>query len=214
MGRLTVLLSATLLLASCNGIFGGLYDTPEAAKEVRYGFVQEDDDHCGGTIYLDIRAYDRWTYVDLHHQYVDTANIVRQQPAPQEWDFALHRYDAKTHGAVVAETPLDDIGLLVASALPDGLAFVADADSQVAVDMSQMMDGIVGYEPSDVNPALSRWMAVDMSSMPPTYTPSNRVYLVRMADGSMAALQFTGYTDEAATKGFATIRYRYPLQVE
>lgn len=211
MRRLTVLLLAALTFASCDGIFGGLYDTPEAAKEDRYGFVQEDDDHRGGTIYLDVRAYERWVYVDLHQQCVDTANIVQQQPAPQEWDFALHRYDAKTHGATVAETPVGDIDMLIPSVLPEGLVFMADADSQVAVDMSQMMDGIVGYAPSDVNPVLSRWMHVDMSSMPPTYTPSNRVYLVRLADGSMAALQFTGYTDAMSNKGYATIRYRYPL---
>ncbi len=200
---LTALLGLAVLTASCDGLFGGLYDEPAAGAA--YGFIQTDPDGLGGTLRIDATSYTRWNYIDLLHQRIDTASITLGQDAPPEWDFALHRYDVKTHGGAAAETPFDQVG--VASAL-EGLHFVSDADSQVVIDMSTMMEGYLGYASSEVNPVLSTWLHVDQSTMPPIYTLSNKVYLLRMADGSLAALQFTGYMDDAMRKGIVTLRYR------
>lgn len=204
-----LLLPALLALTACDGLFGGLYDEP--AKGTPTGFVERDADRLGGTIYIDARSYTRWTYLDLHTLTLDTASITLGQDEPHAWDIALHRYDVKTHDGAATVLPAEFVGEL--STLPDtaGLAFTADADSQVVVDMSTMMEGYLGYAPSRVNPVLSRWLDVNTAEMPPIYTLSRSVYLVRLADGSCVALQFTGYTNEAAVKGFVTIRYRYPL---
>jgi len=93
----------------------------------------------------------------------------------------------------------------------DRLAFTADVDSQVVVDMSTMMDGYLGYSPAHVNPVLSRWLDVNTSTMPPVYTLSRKVYIVQMEDGTLAALFFSDYVNEKAAKGYITIQYRYPL---
>jgi hypothetical protein len=197
-----ILLPALLALVSCDGLFGGLYDEP--AKNP-FGFVQRDDDNCGGTLCIDATSHTRWTYIDLHHHHIDTANITLGQEAPLEWDFAIHHYDVKTNNGSAAESPFDNVGMAIEL---NGLDFVADADSQVVIDMSTMMDGYLGYTPSMVNPVLSHWLDVDLSTMPPIYTLSNKVYLLRLNDGTLVALQFTSYMDESFVKGIVTLRYR------
>lgn len=197
-----ILLPALLALVSCNGLFGGLYDEPAKSP---FGFVQCDDDRRGGILCIDATSYTRWTYIDLHHRHIDMANITLGQEAPIEWDFAIHHYDVKTHEGTAAETPFDNVGM--AKELY-GLEFVADVDSQVVIDMSTMMEGYLGYTPSKVNPILSRWLDVDISTMPPIYTPSNKVYLLRLSDGTLVALQFTSYMDDSFVKGIVTLQYR------
>ena len=54
-------------------------------------------------------------------------------------------------------------------------------------------------------------MDVNTSTMPPVYTMSGRPYILRLADGSRAALHFTGFTDASGAKGYITIRYIYPF---
>lgn len=190
------------MLVSCDGIFGGLYDEP--AKN-SFGFIQRDDDGHGGTIRLDATSYTRWSYIDLHHQHIDTANITLGQDAPFEWDFAIHHYDVKTHDGTATESPFDNVGMAIEL---EELNFVADVDSQVVIDMSTMMEGYLGYTPSPVNPVLSHWLDVDLSTMPPIYALSNKVYLLRLGDGTLVALQFTSFMDESFAKGIVTLHYR------
>ena len=92
---LVILLVA--LLTGCNGLFADLYDDPPQTADGGLGF------HDDGTVVLDCRRYDQWVYVDLRRHTVDTHSV--SSPEPIEWDFALHHYDTKTHGATVCETP-------------------------------------------------------------------------------------------------------------
>ena len=200
--QLQLLLPALLALVSCNGVFGGLYDEPTGAS---LGFVQRDADGLGGTICIDATSYTRWIYVDLQHRYLDTANITQGQPAPDEWDFAIHHYDVKTNNGSAAESPFDNVGMAMDI---DGLDFIADVDSQIVIDISTMMEGYVGYTSSMVNPVISHWLDLDLSTMPPIYTLSNKVYLLRLVDGTLVALQFTAYRDDSLLKGIITLRYR------
>jgi hypothetical protein len=47
--------------------------------------------------------------------------------------------------------------------------------------------------------------------MPPSYTLSNKIYILKLADGSKAALKLENYMNDAAVKGYMTIRYMYPV---
>ena len=71
--------------------------------------------------------------------------------------------------------------------------FEADTAGRVVVDMSTMMDGYLGYHDSNINKVLSRWLNVDTSTMPPIYTMSGKVYVLRLADGTCAALLFSDF---------------------
>ncbi len=150
-------------------------------------------------------------YSLLEEKPVDT------QAEPAEWDLAIHHFDVRTNGGAALRTdyasvddvpePLDAVGA--------GEDFVPDTWTrhQCIVDLSSMFDRNIWFQSSMVNPVLTEWVRMDFSTPPPKYEASRRVYLLRMADGSMAALQLKSYMSEAGTKGFLTIDVRYPLQV-
>ena len=79
--------------------------------------------------------------------------------------------------------------------------------------MSGMMDGNIVYMESYYNEELSKWLNVDKSNMPPTYTLSNKVYMVKLKDGTYAAVRLTNYMNASGVKGFMTIDYIYPCEL-
>ena len=197
-------------MTSCNGIFSSLYDDVKTAV-IPFGFKEINEDDSTGTVYIDTRDYEQWTYINLKDKIVDTVNMLTGEPEPEKWDFAVHRYDVKTNGGSALETDFRSFAELIsASDYEDGV-FVADTMSKVIVDVSGMMDGILLYHDSNVNKELSRWLNVDLSTMPPIYTMSEKVYVLRLADGSYAGLLFTGFMNESCVKGYITIRFKYPL---
>lgn len=201
---------ALLSLPACNGIFEGIYDAPAPGTE--YGFVEVDERTHRGRIYVDASSYTEWHYVDLHGRSVERVAVGAEAPA--KWDFALHRYDTKTCGGAVAECATGDFGALPAPGSLPSEAFVADewTTDRIAIDMSQMMDGMIVYAEDGYNPCLSRWLDVDKSTMPPVYTLSGRIYMLRLADGTYAALRLANFMNDAAEKGFMTIDYLYPVE--
>ena len=209
MKKVFCLFALAFAIASCNGIFSGLYDEVETTAP--FGFKLVNEAEGSGTIYLDVRDYEKWTYINLRERTIDSANMVKDEPEPQHWDFALHRYDVKTNGGAARETEFLTMDALMAHGHYDEGTFTADTAGRVVVDMSTMMDGYLGYHDSNINKVLSRWLNVDTSTMPPIYTLSGKVYVLRLADGTFAALLFTDFMDEASVKGFATIKYIYPL---
>jgi len=200
---------AILMLSSCNGIFSGIYDKPINAADP-FGFVETNVDGTG-TIFIDTRDYKHWVYIDLKNKRVETHNMTESLLEPALWDFAVHRYDVKTNGAEAAETNYTDLKQVLNQGVPENTVFVSDTASQVAIDMSGMMEGNIVYQSSNVNKVLSKWLNVDTSTMPPIYTMSRKVYLLRLADGTQAALFFSDFIDDSGVKGFITIKYVYPL---
>jgi hypothetical protein len=73
-----------------------------------------------------------------------------------------------------------------------------------------MFDYNIWYQASPVNLVLSDWVRMDFSTPPPKYEASRRVYLLRMQDGTVAALHMKSYMSEAGTKGILTIDVKYP----
>ncbi len=202
---------AMLSLSACNGIFEDIYDEPMPEENNVYGFIYTDDKRDTGRIYIDASEYTEWHYIDLQGKKVTTTSIDGRAPA--KWDFAIHRYDAKTNGGKVLESAVNDFNSLPdMEELSNGL-FVSDewTTEQIRVDMSQMMDGIILYAEDYYNPCLSRWLNVNTSTMPPIYTLSGKVYILMLSDGTYAALRLTDFMNDAAVKGFMTIDYLYPV---
>lgn len=226
--RLALGAAALWLLPACDGLFGGLYDNDRAPQPDAggdgYGFVTVSDGHEAGRLYLDATSYTAWTYIDLHARRVAAVEVTDSTMAadgslrgePAEWDFALHHYDVRTHGGAAMETPYASLAELAAQpSLPAGPWREDEwTTDRVIIDLSGMLDSVIVYQPTFVNTELSRWLDLDLSTMPPIYTASGRVYLLRMADGSVAALRFAGYTNAKGIKGYLTIDYLYPLTLE
>ena len=201
-----------LALPACNGIFEGIYDRPSSETDAEYGFILVDEGARTGRIYIDATDYTEWHYVDLHGKQVTTVTVGGE--APETWDFAVHRYDAKTNEGAVWESSASDFTALPApESVPEEQWTVDEwTTDRITVDMSQMMDGIIRYAEDYWNPCLSRWLDVDTSTMPPIYTLSGRVYLLRLADGTVAALRLVNFLNDAAVKGYMTIDYLYPAE--
>lgn len=205
---------ATLLLSltACNGIFEGIYDSPSSENGAEYGFIIVDEETRTGRIYIDATNYTEWYYVDLHGKQVTTTQV--GDAAPETWDFAVHRYDTKTNGGTVWESQAGAFDALPALESVSEEQWVADewTTDRITVDMSQMMDGIILYAEDYWNPSLSRWLDVDTSTMPPVYTLSGKIYLLRLEDGTFAALRLANFMNDAAVKGYMTIDYLYPVE--
>lgn len=201
--------AASLLLCACNGIFSDIYDSAEGETQGEYGFVAVSTPTEAGRIYINATDYTRWTYIDFHTATIDTLSV--DDPAPAAWDIAIHRYDAKTNGGAVAETGATGFN---SPTITPG-EFVSDiwTTEKIVTDMSTMMDGYLSYTESDYNTELSRWLDVDTSTMPPVYTPSNKVYIVSLPDGTYAAVRLDDYMNQAGIKGYMTISYIYPYEL-
>lgn len=209
---------AIVSFSACNGILEGIYDEPQEEETKEYGFITVDSENHSGTVYINATDYMRWTYIDFHSLTIDSLQIdtlaghVQQDPA--DWDIAIHRYDVRTNGGAVLETGSTGFTALQnASKMPEG-TYVEDEWSKVTVDMSHMMEGYLVYSECYLNPELCKWLNVDTSSMPPTYTPSNKVYMVRLKDSTYAAVRLSNYMNASGVKGYMTIDYIYPFELK
>lgn len=204
---------AMLSLSACNGIFEDIYDEPLAEEKNEYGFIFVDSKTNTGRIYIDATDYTEWHYIDLHGKEVTTKSV--EEPSPTNWDFAIHRYDAKTNSGAVAESNATDIMAVPKISTIHEESFVTDVwtTDKITIDMSQMMDGVILYAEDYYNPCLSKWLNVDTSTMPPIYTLSGKVYILRLSDDTYAALRLSNFMNDAAVKGFMTIDYLYPVQL-
>ena len=203
--------TAVLSLSSCHGIFGGIYDEPVEETSDGFGFIKIIEATRTGTIYIDASDYMKWNYISLKDKKVVTALYDEQQP--ENWDFAVHRYDAKTNSASVFETEYYDLTDISSVSKFSGADFIADewTTKKITIDMSQMMEGIIKYAEDFYNPCLSKWLNVDTSSMPPVYTLSEKVYILKLQDGTFAALKLSNFMNTSGIKGFMTIDYLYPV---
>ncbi len=169
--------------------------------------------------YIDATSYTQWIYLNLEDgtsvvlPYDDADNV------PDQWTFAMHRYDCKTNGGMAMETKFSTLDALV-SALSEGTfdvegMYVADVEDSIIIDMSHMLDGWLVYAPSPVNKELGKWLNVDISDMPPIYTPSDKVYLICTQKGVYCAVRFMGYTNPYYydAKGYISFDYIYPLNL-
>lgn len=204
--RTHVITAAALLLAMMPAACSGIYDNPGDMPATNGGHP---------FAYLDATSYAHWLYLDLDAGTATTLHYTDSTRLPATWHLALHRYDVRTNGGKAIETPYTRLADLTDALRqgslhtpPDSL-WKADVRDSIVVDVSTMMDGYLGRTAAWVNKEMGKWLAVDLATMPPAYTPSNKVYLLRMADGRLAAIRFTGYSNPNLhnTKGYISLDY-------
>lgn len=154
----------------------------------------------------------RYHVVGTRYEFLEEVPVDAQD-TPREWDLAIHHFDVRTNGGEAAVTDYATVDAVPGAVDNAALAFTPDCWTrhQCIVDLSGMFDRNIWYQASMVNPVLTEWVRMDFSTPPPKYEASRKVYLLRLADGSMAAMQLKAYMSEAGTKGFLTIDVRYPL---
>lgn len=126
------------------------------------------------------------------------------------WDIAFHRWDVKTNGGAGLETKVTEIESLTDIPTEN---YTADEEiGTILVDPTNMMQGKVGYATGYVNKTLGKWMNLDTSNMPPTYTMSDKVYVLKTSAGKYVKIKFTDYTNDENKKGYITFKYVYPAK--
>lgn len=202
-------------LWGCNGIFGGIYDDIDDydPTKTEYGFTKPCTATDPGTIFIDSRDFVHWIYIDFSERTVVTLGL--EDPAPQQWDIAIHHYDVRTNGGSAALTDAatfapvtNGTGYKIGDYHPDTWT-----DDKIAIDLSDMFNGNIVYQESWCNLVLSSWMSVDIKIMPPTYVHSGNVIALRLADGTNALLRLANYVSPQGAKGYLTIEYLYPANL-
>lgn len=247
--------AALMLLPSCDGIMGSVYDEPSTEAPAT----------AAGELYVDASDWKQWHYIDLPEVATRAAadpayntseawqtfsvptdeapadgnsrcgiytywydvfgeGIARNeyrsfsptvpQAEPAEWTLAVHRNNVRTNGGAVARTGYTSLEQLPSS--PDfcrSLSFTPDEwnEKDVWIVQDRMLSGLIGNQGIPINPVLSSWLRVDIPPVPPAFTPDTNVFILRLHDGSYAALQLADYLSPAGVKCCLTIRYRYPL---
>lgn len=136
------------------------------------------------------------------------------QPEPQDWTIAVHRNNVRTNGCSVAATSFDSFDKIPEDkTFLTALNFEQDrwSENEVWCEQSQMLLGLIGNQGININPVLSSWLTVDIPPMPPAFTINSNVFIVRLNDGTYAALQLENYQSPTGLKCCLTINYRYPL---
>ena len=154
------------------------------------------------------------------NELLDVVEVDKQPEAPS-WDFAIHRNNNRTNGGAALETtyssmdelPVNSATLLnqMASAGKD-TTFVGDiyTEMDVWVDQSTMLQEIIPCQSIMVNQVLSRWLTMKIPPMPPSFNHNGHVFLLRMNDGTVAALRCANYISAKNLKCCLTIEYLYP----
>ena len=83
------------------------------------------------------------------------------------------------------------------------------SENEVWSSKEQMLLSLVPSQGININKVLSSWLAFKFN-VPPDYIPNKHVFILRLADGTYAALQLTDFISPEGKKCFLTINYKYP----
>lgn len=136
-----------------------------------------------------------------------------EQTAPDSWTFAVHRNNVRTNGGAVLETTYTSMDQLPeTSSSFQNMTFTEDEWSENAVwdSQDQMLMCYVPSQGITINKVLSSWLTMEIPPMPPSFTLNNHVFILRLKDGTYAALQLVNYLSPKGTKCYLTINYKYP----
>ena len=161
---------------------------------------------------IDVRAYDQWIYFSFEQGLLDSPT---DPTTNTNWDLAFHRWDVRTNGGAsglgkggayaINQTSFDNIPE------PDAARLVTDEMILTYMQTPDMSGENNQRVEVPANTELGQWLTVSMSSIPPTYTLANNVFMVRTADGQWAAVRFTNYMNDRAEKGYASFSYLFPI---
>ena len=135
------------------------------------------------------------------------------QTDPAKWTFAVHRNNVRTNKGAVYETTYTSMDQLPETSEPfHDKTFTADewSENEVWDSQANMLDSYVPSQGIEINKVLSSWLTMEIPPMPPSFTYNNHVFILRLNDGTYAALQLANYISPKGIKCYLTINYKYP----
>lgn len=226
-----------MALSACNGVMDGIYDDAPTAAEgeiyvdatswTKWHYIRFNDNSLVGSYDVPtapVESFDAdqtgiYTYwYDVFgegiskHEFRSSYPTARQ-PEPDHWDIAVHRNNVRTNGGAVYQTSLTDLSQVASGATYAALPFVEDTWDQtnVWVVQDQMLQGMIGNQRIKINTELSKWLTMDIPPMPPRFNYNGNVFIIRLKDGTYAALRLKNYKTPTNLNCGLTIEYKYPL---
>ena len=135
------------------------------------------------------------------------------QPEPESWSFAVHRNNVRTNGGGVYETEYTYMSELPESSSAfENSHFTEDewSENEVWDSQEQMLLSLVPSQGIEINKVLSSWLGMSIPPVPPSFHHNSHIFILRMRDGTYAALQLADYISSEGTKCWLTINYKYP----
>ena len=136
-----------------------------------------------------------------------------EQGAPSDWTLAIHRNNVRTNGGAVLETSYTSMDQLPETCEAfHNKQFTEDewSENEVWDSQEQMLLGSVPSQGIAINKVLSSWLSMEIPPMPPSFSLNNHVFILRLKDGTYAAIQLENYLSPKGVKCWMTINYKYP----
>ena len=154
----------------------------------------------GDEIVVDASSSTDWVYFSFSK---GTVVEIENPSESANWDLGLRRYHFSTNSGTSgnAQGGALDMGDLTWNDVVE-----APANGYV-VDDSLAYEGHSGTEMYSVNPVLETW--AERVGMPPTFVPSDHVFVVKTADGKFVKLWLKSYYNDEGTSGHITFQYDY-----
>ena len=163
----------------------------------------------GKTVTVDATSYDEWTYFSL-----SAGNVVPvTNPATEtNWDLAFMRNHIRTNSGASGggQGGAYDAGVVTLASITEASStgYVVDVNNveHTIMDFTQTPPAVI----VDVNASavLETWGAFDTSVSPPTFNVSNKIFVVKSADGKYAKIHVKAYSNAVGT-GHVTFEYKY-----
>ncbi|MFA8343766.1 MAG: HmuY family protein [Rhodothermaceae bacterium] len=156
------------------------------------------------TVTIDATSFTDWVYFSFEKG--DTLSIVDPSTSDQ-WDLALMRYHFRTNGGSSGSGQAGVIDLGVVDF--DGVKQAQESGYVVDDSISIYSMATHTYTKIPGSAVLETWVTKDMTTMPPTYSSKNKVFLVKTAKGKYAKLIVENYYNDQAIGGHITFKYFY-----
>ncbi|GHV57903.1 hypothetical protein FACS1894182_08050 [Bacteroidia bacterium] len=175
-----------------------------------------------GLAVLDCSSYLQWNFFSLAQGKLigacDAGNEAEYATwrTRTDWDLAFHRQDVKTNSGVSGNgkggiLEYDFNGQTfdfdaVKDAPKSG--YQLDVQDSVIYDMSQMMQGIIGYAKTGLTQPTQKWAVLtDMQNNKWEY--AQKVFIVRTADEKYAKIYLKNFKSDTGASGTITMQYVY-----
>lgn len=217
-----ILLSALcIVLASCNGMFEGIYDEPVEEQQSEFGFknttmipaTEDMPAYSRGWIYVKTVDYMGWTYIDFDTQTVGSAGVYDEYE--KDWDIAIHRYEVKTNGGMARKTKYSDFNVMLTDNHLEKGEYQEDVwtTDKVAIDLSGILDFDVKFLETYCSTVID-WVEVIYPPYPPTYKHNDNIFVIKLNNGNRVGIRLENYVNNNGVKAYLTLEYIYPFPLE
>ncbi len=171
-----------------------------------------------GELTVDATAFDKWVYVSLETGKEVGKGDVKSKRTGTDWDIAFHRYDVRLNcgksgegkgGAYLAPDKKGKAGWDAITKAP-ATGCATDKVMPIVTAYKMPAPTIESLPASPIITGGDHGTWVKKEGMPPTYTVSNQIFVIKTAKGKYGKLWIKQYVD--ATKKGGHITFKYAIQ--